>query len=196
MSQSEVVPSNPQLQPHQDTETNQLTQLDNSLFTTGRERPRLTRAQKQQTRRQHAMESMAETPSLLDISADELKSLQLFDPSLDFIREAVRQKPDVTGRGFFAKEGLLYRRYLPPGSDDENGSVEQLILPTKCRKAVLQLAHSIPLAGHLGRNKTVHRILQRFYWPTVYKDAQGLPGMPKDRSPETTASTPPTTADH
>ena len=49
--------------------------------------------------------------------------------------------------------------------------MEQLVLPTQCRKAVLQLAHSIPLAGHLGRNKTVHRILQRFYWPTVYKDA-------------------------
>ena len=91
------------------------------------------------------MEPMADEPSPLDISADELKSLQLSDPSLDFIREAVRQKPDVTGRGFFAKEGLLFRRYLPPGSDDENGVVEQLILPTRCRRAVLQLAIAFPL---------------------------------------------------
>ena len=48
--------------------------------------------------------------------------------------------------------------------------MEQLVLPTQCRKAVLQLAHDIPLAGHLGRQKTAHRVLQRFYWPGLYKD--------------------------
>ena len=35
---------------------------------------------------------------------------------------------------------------------------------------VLELAHSIPLAGHMGKNKTAQRILQRFYWRTLYKD--------------------------
>ena len=44
------------------------------------------------------------------------------------------------------------------------------MLPKPCREAVLRIAHSIPLAGHLGRNKTTSRILQRFYWPTVFKD--------------------------
>ena len=34
----------------------------------------------------------------------------------------------------------------------------------------MRLAHSIPLAGHLGKNKTTSRVLQRFYWPTVYRD--------------------------
>ena len=34
----------------------------------------------------------------------------------------------------------------------------------------MKLAHSIPLAGHLGRDKTTRRILQHFYWPTVYRD--------------------------
>ena len=49
-------------------------------------------------------------------------------------------------------------------------AVEQLVLPQQCRKTVLHLAHTIPLAGHMGRDKTTRRILQRFYWPTVYKD--------------------------
>ena len=44
------------------------------------------------------------------------------------------------------------------------------MLPNQCRRVVIELAHSIPLAGHMGRNKTIGRILQRFYWPTVYKD--------------------------
>ena len=34
----------------------------------------------------------------------------------------------------------------------------------------MRLAHSIPLAGHLGKTKTASRILQRFYWPTLFKD--------------------------
>ena len=42
--------------------------------------------------------------------------------------------------------------------------VEQLIL------LVLKLAHEAPLAGHMGRNKTVSRVLQRFYWPNIYLD--------------------------
>ena len=40
----------------------------------------------------------------------------------------------------------------------------------KCRDMVMKLAHTIPLAGHLGKAKTVNRILQRFYWPTIYRD--------------------------
>ena len=35
---------------------------------------------------------------------------------------------------------------------------------------MLELAHSIPLAGHLGKKKTAQGILQRFYWPTLFKD--------------------------
>ena len=49
-------------------------------------------------------------------------------------------------------------------------AVEQLVPPEKCRETVMKLAHSIPLAGHLGRDKTTRRILQRFYWPTVHRD--------------------------
>lgn len=48
--------------------------------------------------------------------------------------------------------------------------VEQLVMPRMCRRTVLELAHEIPLAGHMGKEKTRRRILQRFYWPTLYKD--------------------------
>ncbi len=34
----------------------------------------------------------------------------------------------------------------------------------------MKVAHSIPLAGHMGRDKTTRRILQRFYWPTLFRD--------------------------
>ena len=48
--------------------------------------------------------------------------------------------------------------------------MEQLVLPKKCREDVLKIAHDIPLAGHMGKEKTARRILQRFYWPTLYVD--------------------------
>ena len=49
-------------------------------------------------------------------------------------------------------------------------AVEQLVLPVVCRKTVLKLAHTVPLAGHLGQRKTLRRVLQRFYWPRVCHD--------------------------
>ncbi len=37
-------------------------------------------------------------------------------------------------------------------------------------KTVLELGHEIPLAGHLGVDKTRQRILRRFFWPTIFRD--------------------------
>ena len=34
----------------------------------------------------------------------------------------------------------------------------------------MHLAHEIPLAGQVGKKKTEHRILQWFYWPSLYWD--------------------------
>ena len=106
----------------------------------------------------------------LDISAEELKALQESDVTLEAVRKAADGSPSTAGVGFFRRGGLLYKRWAPPGRDSEDMAVEQLVLPLQCRKTVLELAHEIPLAGHLGKDKTAHRILQRFYWPTLYKD--------------------------
>ena len=57
-----------------------------------------------------------------------------------------------------------------PGRDVETMAVDQLVLPLQCRDTVLNLAHSTPCAGHLGKDKTTNRILQRFYWLTVHRD--------------------------
>ena len=53
----------------------------------------------------------------------------------------------------------------------EKGRVmEQLVLPRECREGVLRLAYTVPLAGHLGRNKTMQRVLQRLFWPNVTRE--------------------------
>ena len=48
--------------------------------------------------------------------------------------------------------------------------VSQLALPSLYRQTVPQLAHQIPLAGHMGKNKTAACIHQCFYWLTLIKD--------------------------
>ena len=68
------------------------------------------------------------------------------------------------------RDGLLFRRWTP--KNDVDNPVDQLVLPKKYRGKVLQMAHDVPLAGHLGREKTANRILQRFYWPTVFADVR------------------------
>ena len=40
---------------------------------------------------------------------------------------------------------------------------KQLVLSKQCHPAVLQVAHDVPTAGHLGINKTRSRILHRIY---------------------------------
>ena len=106
----------------------------------------------------------------LDISSEELKVFQATDPSLRSARIAVKTQESMEGTGFFSRDGLLYRRWLPPGRNGKELMVEQLVLPRRCRETVMRIAHCIPLAGHLGKDKTARRILQRFYWPTIYRD--------------------------
>uniref|UniRef100_A0A674CNJ5 Gypsy retrotransposon integrase-like protein 1 n=1 Tax=Salmo trutta TaxID=8032 RepID=A0A674CNJ5_SALTR len=63
---------------------------------------------------------------------------------------------------FIMKNGLVYR-VSKIGVD----VVEQLLVPTRYRKTVLDLAHGHILGGHLGIDKTRDRIVRRFYWPGI-----------------------------
>ena len=104
----------------------------------------------------------------VNISATELGVLQKADPTLSLIWEKGIGKGDGTKARYFEQKGLLWRRWNDQTHSEEE--VRQLVLPTQCRKAVLQLAHEIPLSGHLRKKKTLQRVLQRFYWPSVCRD--------------------------
>uniref|UniRef100_A0A8C1KT19 Gypsy retrotransposon integrase-like protein 1 n=1 Tax=Cyprinus carpio TaxID=7962 RepID=A0A8C1KT19_CYPCA len=91
--------------------------------------------------------------------------MQQEDASLTecFARAAeVREKPidDNTARYGITK-GILYR---------EIRDQKQLVVPQCVREMVLHLSHSIPWAGHLGKNKTTARIKKWFFWPGLKVD--------------------------
>ena len=71
---------------------------------------------------------------------------------------------DSINQAFVKFDGLYFRKWTSPGCGTE-WVIEQLIVPKQCREAILKLAHEVPTAGHLGREKTTQRLLHRFYWP-------------------------------
>ena len=68
------------------------------------------------------------------------------------------------------RDGVICRVWKPRESPDI--TYEQIVLPRQYRSNVIRLAHDLPFSGHLGREKTVQRILRRFYWPSLFRDVK------------------------
>ena len=53
----------------------------------------------------------------LDISAEQLRTLQSSDITLETVRRAADGQPCSAGVGFFRRDGLLYHLWTPAGRD-------------------------------------------------------------------------------
>ena len=64
------------------------------------------------------------------------------------------------------------RKWRSPevSADDEWAVNHQIVVPKIYRSEILSLAHETPMSGHLGVNKTYHKILNHFYWPGLKTD--------------------------
>jgi predicted aspartyl protease len=140
----------------------------------------ITRDQQRQIRQKMAETStvnQTNNPFLfLDMPSEEMSQHQEDDPTLAKIRNLVNQTNKDDSGQFFKRNGLYFRRWVPRGQGEEM-EIEQLLIPSTCREAVLKLAHEVPTAGHLGCEKTSQRILRRFYWPTVFADVKRFCGQ-------------------
>ena len=74
--------------------------------------------------------------------------------------------------GYLIKDNILMRKWSPSEYDNsgKGETVYQIVVPTVHRREVLELAHDLPMSGHLGVRKTHNRILQHFYWPGLKRD--------------------------
>ncbi|KAI2662301.1 Retrovirus-related Pol polyprotein from transposon 17.6 [Labeo rohita] len=66
---------------------------------------------------------------------------------------------------FIVRSGLLYCVASRRGEEKE-----LLVVPRSKTETVLELAHSHPMAGHLGVTNTIQRIRDRFHWPGLDAD--------------------------
>lgn len=106
-----------------------------------------------------------------------LRELQQADITLQHVRDKlVDETKKITERVcFYERGGLLYRKWASrkmwEGSHlDGKGEIHQLVVPKVAREGLLRLAHDIPLAGHLGSEKTKDRLLRNYYWPGIFRD--------------------------
>ena len=74
--------------------------------------------------------------------------------------------------GYLIMDNIRMRKWSPTECDNgEKGeTVYQIMVPTAYRQEVLELAHDLPISGHLGISKTYNRGLQHFYWPDLKRD--------------------------
>lgn len=63
----------------------------------------------------------------------------------------------------YLQKGVLYRKSVL-----NNQNVKQLVLPFHYRDIVFKLLHTN--LGHFGRDRTLHLIRERFYWPGLEQD--------------------------
>ena len=113
---------------------------------------------------------------------DEIKQQQLQDPILREIIECkqknTRPQPQQNLESrrllqlwdqLLLKQDLLYCTLpsaIGPGLQDK------LVIPKVLRPEILKDLHEGSLGGHLGTDKTLGKLKERFYWPGHYKDVQ------------------------
>ncbi len=97
----------------------------------------------------------------------EMAKEQLGDDRLKYCWRQVRviegkdvQPPPHPTPHFVVQNGLLYCVAQRRGEE-----VKLLVVPRSKTETILELAHSHPMAGHLGAQNTAQRIRDRFHWP-------------------------------
>ena len=56
---------------------------------------------------------------------------------------------------YYVKNDILMRKWRPP---DVSANDEWIVVPKAYRPEILNLAHETPMSGHLGVNKTYHKL--------------------------------------
>ena len=99
-------------------------------------------------------------------SRSQLSKEQHKDPEISLLFQKVVSETDLAQDPicFYIKNGILMRKWRSPevSADDEWAVNHQIVVPKIYRSEILSLAHETPMSGHLGVNKTYHKILNHF----------------------------------
>ena len=68
-------------------------------------------------------------------------------------------------------DGILYRTFVGDGVTTDS---LQLVLPQSLKPVVLKSLHADCAGGHLGTEKTLEKVRQRFYWPVMLSDVEAF----------------------
>ena len=119
------------------------------------------------------------SPRSIDQGHDTLSKSQLIqeqqtDPEISklIFRALPENKISQVPICYYIKNGILMRKWRPYDvpADDEWAVYHQIVVPKSYRHEILSIAHESPMSGHLGINKTYHKIINHFYWPGLKSD--------------------------
>ena len=73
---------------------------------------------------------------------------------------------------YYIKNGILMRKWRPfeVPADDERAVYHHIVVPKSYRHEIISIAHESPKSGHLGINKTYHKIINHLYWSGLKSD--------------------------
>ena len=131
-------------------------------------RPHLTRSQRREQAKEiwlkAQIEEDADTPHLFKLTPTTLAVAQREDDSLREAREKASNHLD----NFWWKDDLLFHS----DADPQGQMQEQVVVPTRYRKDLLELAHKSVTSAHLGVKKTIAKLYRQFYWPGLTADVK------------------------
>ena len=78
---------------------------------------------------------------------------------------------DKDNSDYLLQSGVLVRVYRDSVSPPD-AAFHQIVAPAVLRPRLLQIAHEIPAAAHLGVAKTTARLQRHFYWPGITSDVK------------------------
>ena len=119
------------------------------------------------------------SPRSIDHGHDTLSKSQLIqeqqtDPEISklIFRALPEDEISQVPMCYYIKNGILMRKWRPYDvpADDEWAVYHQIVVPKSYRHEILSIAHESPMSGHLGINKTYHKIINHFYWPGLKSD--------------------------
>lgn len=69
-------------------------------------------------------------------------------------------------RQFLIKDNILYYKRFTPN----NNINPTLVIPITLINQILKSYHESPIGGHTGISRTIHKLQNKYYWPTLTKD--------------------------
>lgn len=115
-------------------------------------------------------------------SVSEMRQAQRADPLLSrVIAVLLGTAPEVPSVTALFKGVGAYE--IEPGSEllmyyrkDKPRMHRRIVVPERLQKILLKASHDIPISGHLGVQKTVQRLRERFYWRGLHEDTRAYVG--------------------
>ena len=133
-----------------------------------------------------ATTTISDVPVLQQCSTENLRQEQLNDATIGFVLQALELNSKAIATRLQGCSpairkliqlwdqlevcnGLLYRRFVDTSTEKSH---LQLVVPVCFRNEILQELYAGVVGGHLGHDKTLSRLKERFYWPGHWNDVQ------------------------